>query len=239
MSNSARKGYSTMKEYVIQAVAVCLAGGLGASVLAQGTVLFNNGRGGLVQVGYVNQHEPADDFHVELVYAPAGTPASPFMGFLQSIQMWVDANPGWTLGPTCDSSTNGLGPGLFDAGEVSLPGIAPGARASYAFFGWQGGWLNPTDYVGDYYRGLSSVFTTATGSDAASAVPLADTFGGVLLPVYSVILPEPGTLSLGVLGVCVMLSARRRRVRSSREMLFVPPTPSGSALDLSGFPDVQ
>ncbi len=173
--------------------ALCLS----ASVFAQGTVIFNNGPGGLVQ-RWTNQGietpvpvSSADVDYVQLVYAPAGTAAGPygwqdgaFVGYYEGADQRVADNPGWMLGPRTGISTNEAG--RFDGGVVSLAGIPAGGRASYAVFASAEG----VDYAGrpvhDLYQGLSAAFTTATGADAASAVPLSDWFGGVtLIPITS------------------------------------------------------
>ncbi len=168
-----------------------------ASVFAQGTVVFSNGPGGLVQ-RWTNQGietpvpvSSTEAEYIQLVYAPTGTPAGPygwrngaFVGYYEGVDNWVADDPGWMLGPRTGISTNEAG--RFDAGVVPLPGIAAGGQVSYAVFGSADGVDYTGGHVHDLYQGLSAVFTTATGADAASAVPLSDWFGGVtLIPVTS------------------------------------------------------
>ncbi len=196
----------------ITSLMVCLV----VSAFGQGTVVFNNGPEGLVERWDVYGPEPEKPIpvppsdtsdHVQLVYAPAGTPAGPF-GYSEPISRWVAANPGWALGPSSPFNVPNE-PGLFDGGVVSLDGIAEGMQVSYAVYGE----ASETNDIGGtteaFYRGLSAVFTTSTGTDAASAVPLADTFGGmVLLPFEA---PEPSALLLAALGAAAMLLMRRRK----------------------------
>ena len=173
------------------------SGHVSGSALGQGTVVFSNGPGGLVQ-RWTNQGietpipvSSTDVDYVQLVYAPAGTPAGPygwrdgaFVGYQEGADTWVADNPGWMLGPRTGISTNEAG--RFEGGVVSLAGIPAGGQASYAVFGAAGGVDYTGSHIQDLYQGLSPVFTTATGADAASAVPLAEWFDGVtLIPVTS------------------------------------------------------
>ncbi len=200
---------------------------LSRPVLAQGTVIFNNGPAGLVRWGYapggdIGEYPPVEpgnlDGYVQLAYAPAGTAAG-MRRYDEGVEEWVATNPGWTLGP---KSTFNLPnePGMFDGGVVSLDGVPAGAEASYAVFAYVSGMDWSGHYVTGYFIGLSTVFTTRTGADAASAVPLADTFGGVLAVPRTLLIPEPGALSLVSLGAAVILLSRRRGVGRTRPQVL-------------------
>ncbi len=202
---------------------------LSTSVLAQGTVVFNNGPSGLVSrwtsiydstpVALPLGGSDTVDY-VQLLYAAPGTPAGPFyfqFDFGDSLFQWLARNPGWMLGPSNAFPVVGEA-GRFDGGVVSLQGVPAGAQVSYALYGSAYGLDENGDHVENYYQGISAVFSTATGTDPASAVPLADTFGGMVLVPPLHLIPEPSTISLAALGAAVILLSRRRRPgRTSRD----------------------
>jgi PEP-CTERM motif len=188
---------------------VCLA----AAALGQGTVIFNNSATGLVDRWTAGSDpipvplgHPSD--HVQLFYAPVGTPGPGYL-YGSAVYDWAASHPGWTAGPT--TRLSGTEPGMFNGGIVSLDGIPAGSEASYIVFGSAWGGDLGIQAPG-FYFGLSPVFTTAAGADAASAVPLAGTFGGALLQPFTLV-PEPGSLSLAALGAMAMLLGRGRRVQ--------------------------
>ena len=194
----------------VAALTVCAT-----SAFGQGTVVFNNGTG-LVSTwtSTINTTAlpiPAGSHtsYVQLVYAPAGTPSGP-LGFLQGIGDWVTSNPGWNLGGISDFSSS-TEAGKFSGGVVTLTGIPAGANANYAFFGWSGGYDPgvPDTYFSELFRGLSSVFTTATGGAGTPPVPLADSLGGLFLRP-TLLIPEPSTWSLMVIGAAAILLYRRK-----------------------------
>jgi hypothetical protein len=200
---------------------------LGASVLVQGTVVFDNGPTGLVS-RWTDKYDSTPvplplggsdtGDYVELLYAAPGTPAGPLyyqFGFGDSLLQWLARNPGWMLGPSNEFPLVGE-PGRFDGGAVSLEGVPAGAQLSYALYGNALGIDEKGGHVNSYYQGISAVFTTATGTDAASAVPLADTFGGMVLVPPLHLAPEPSTISLAALGATAMLLARRRARQNRR-----------------------
>jgi hypothetical protein len=184
----------------------------------QGTVVFNNGAAGLVQT-WASAYDPtpvpiasgASGSYVQLLYAPAGTPAGSFIYYRNGLQLWLEANPGWVVGPSSTFNTGDAG--RFDGGVVALAGIAAGAQASYVLYASAPGFdSNYGANTPGEYRGLSPVFTTATGTDAASAVPLADSFGGMVMdPVPIDYIPEPCASTLLGLGVIALAHFRRRR----------------------------
>ncbi len=86
----------------------------------------------------------AEAGYVQLVYAPAGAPASPygwqdaaFVEYYEGVNQWVADDPGWMLGLRTGISATEAG--RFDGRVVSLAGITAGRRASYAVFGAAGG----------------------------------------------------------------------------------------------------
>jgi hypothetical protein len=188
---------------------------IGQSANGQGTIVFNNNTG-LVQrwTSQVNLTPipipVGSDAFVQLVYAPIGTPSGP-LGFHQSIESWVTDNQGWNLGSIAGFTNSEAG--KFNGGIVTLTGIPAGENINYALFGWAGGQdLLFGGYVPDLFRGLSSTFTTSTGTSEPSAVPLADSFGGMVLVPYNLI-PEPSTSSFLTLGIATILLLRRHRSR--------------------------
>lgn len=147
--------------------------------------------------------------HVQLAYAPAGTPTrqvpvgdpAPY-----EYHQWLSNNPGWLF-----ASTTRVQDGLFDGGEVTLEGIAPGAAIQYAIFAW-----GPNDTVDEcYYNivngswGYSGPFTSLTGGGGVDPVSLAASFREMVLIAPGGV-PEPSALSLAVLGGLLAFSLRSR-----------------------------
>ena len=180
---------------------------------AQGTVVFQNDSRGLVY-SWSGTNDPTPVLtapNVQIAYAPAGTAYVPWNASWNTTD-WLAWNPGWTLGP---SATNDLGPdkvGMFDAGTITLDGVAAGSEAEYIIFAWEGD--SPTfdqnfHDIGLWYD-VAGPFTTLTGGDGQPAVSLADSFTGMTIP-WSLAVPEPSSFALALLGGAMLALLRRRR----------------------------
>ena len=105
-------------------------------VYAQGTVVFQN------QTGLVRQWTsiwnptlittPQNGGYVQFLCAPAGTAlTSPFGPLTYSaLSGFLAANPGWSFAlGNPPASIIGFGPGLFNGGTLTIPGIPAGGAA--------------------------------------------------------------------------------------------------------------
>ncbi len=184
-----------------------------ATAPAQGTVVFQNDSRGLVY-SWSGTNDPTPMLaspNVQIAYAPAGTTYAPWNPD-QNTTDWLARNPGWTMGP---SWTNRLGAGWegkFDAGTITLDGVAAGSEAEYIIFAWGGD--SPTfdqnfHDIGLWYN-VAGPFTTLTGGNGQPAVSLADSFTGMTIP-WSLAVPEPSSFALALLGGGLLALLRRRR----------------------------
>jgi hypothetical protein len=188
-------------------VAVCVT-----SVFAQGTVVFNNGNGGLVltyspQVNSIIPM-PKGGGQVQLYWAATGTPYT-YWGY-SSPSAWYAANPGWKLENPIGFTTPTAG--KFTGGTFILSPLSAGGSIDYVVIGWTGIHQSlDSAMAGNGYVAVSSRFTSATGNPTTvppgTAVPLADTFGGLTLQP----IPEPSAFALATLGAATLLALHRRK----------------------------
>lgn len=202
---------------------------LATSVFAQGTVAFQN-QTGLVKAWTSTTDStlvtvPKGGAYVQLISAASGTQlANAALTSFSSLSAFLTANPGWSVpDPALSSTTPALmnfGAGLFNAGTLSLVGIAGGANANYAVIGWTGNFATyDLAYAAAFanpaasFIGISAVATTATGNPGSTPpgtpVSLRPTFAGLTLAPVAAI-PEPSTFALAGLGVAALLALRRR-----------------------------
>jgi hypothetical protein len=182
------------------------------SVFAQGTVVFNNGTGLVLQQKSGSDPTlipvPKGGGAVQLYWAPTGTPYTHFL-YSMTAAAWYNSNPGWTLGPVVGFTTPTAG--KFNGGALTLSPLTPGGSIDYVVMGWIGiAESFDAALAANTYVDVSSRFTSATGNPTTvppgTAVPLADTFGGLnLVPV-----PEPSSLSMALLGAATLFILRRR-----------------------------
>jgi hypothetical protein len=195
-----------MKKYPSILIAALMATSV-ASTFAQGTVVFNNGAEGPVKY-WTDPYVPAKGgAMVQLFWAATGTPYAPWTPSLTPAA-WYAANPGWSLGPVVGCGIPS--PGRFNGGTLTLSPLAPGGTIDYVIAGWTGVFqFMDAALAGNALAGVSSKFTTATGNPTVTppgtAVPLADSFGGLNL------IPEPSTVALAALGAATLLALRRRK----------------------------
>lgn len=181
---------------------------LTASAPGQGTLIFKNDASAPVKWLTPYGPFPLDLGHVRLAYAPPGTQyVLPGMGSGYSMDVWLQLNPQWRLGPTAFVEK-----GLFSGGEASLDGFRPGESIQYLVFGWA--YANTWDeavYKDDAYWGPTIVRALPRivlgGGDVAAPV-LAQTFEGLELRPSSFV-PEPGTLTLAGLGLLAWACRRQ------------------------------
>jgi len=211
-----------MKKYIVTLAITALA----TAAFAQGTVVLQNNNLGWVQqwtssLDPTLKHVPVGQGHVELLGAAAGTAlanplgtlgASGFTANYTTLASFLGANPGWSAVGT--ATTAGVA-GLFNGGELPIPGVAVGAGANYILIGWTG---SATTYDSAYqiagtFFGQSTLATTLTGGSGtppSTGVNLNATFTGITMAPLSAV-PEPSTFALAGLGAAALLIFRRRK----------------------------
>lgn len=180
-----------------------------SSSFGQGTVVFNNGTGLVWQLISANDPNlipvPKGGGAVQLFWAPTGTPYTPWLPS-QAPAAWYVANPGWSLGPVVGFTTQTAG--KFDGGVLTLSPLAAGGTIDYVVMGWTGiAQSFEAALEGNAQANVSSRFTSPTGTitPPGTEVPLADSFGGLILAM-----PEPSSLALVGLGAATLFILRRR-----------------------------
>lgn len=174
-----------MKKY-LSILAVAAMAAYATSAFAQGTVVFANNTGVVQQWTSASDQTliavPKAGGFVQLAFAPTGTAFTAYHPG-DTTAMWLTSNPGWALGAI--SAFNTPAPGKFNGGSVSLTGVAAGANADYAIFGWTGASATyDAALTAGAMTGVSGKFTTGTGgvgSPPTPAISLAGSFTGMTL----------------------------------------------------------
>jgi hypothetical protein len=97
--------------------------------------------------------------------------------------------------------------GRFFGGTGVVPGLADNASASLILQAWTGA----ADFASASIRGESAPFTQATGAWNPAQVPPAVPSGPDLTnPSVTMVVPEPSTIALGLLGGAALLLFRRK-----------------------------
>jgi len=119
-------------------------------------------------------------------------------------------------GATADSlqaigTIAGVGfPGRIANTVVNIAGVAPGQTAFFQIQAWQSSFASYAAAVaGNGGTGLSQVFSAATSS--AGPPPGTPTALAGLFPGFAVIVPEPSTIALGLIGAGSLLFLRRKK----------------------------
>lgn len=164
-----------------------------ASLYAQGTILLDNGPGGLI---YLDSVAPANllvvDVNAQLFGGPVG-------GALTSLKTLAQAS---AAGITVDAGRISDPSGS----PVAVPGVALGGTAELRLLLWQGS--SPTFAGAAGQRTADSgLFSNPTGGNGSPPALPASLSG---LPVMVLQVPEPSTLALAGLGVAALLAYRRR-----------------------------
>ena len=159
---------------------------------AQGTIFFNN-------------RTSAGDVPI---FAPGGVSGAGSLGTVNA-QLFLQPAGGGALVPLTPATTfrnNSPAASFFvNPLDVTVPGFAPGTSATVIFRAWQG-----ADYASATVRGESAPLLIAAlggvNPQTGAIVPTPDLAG---LVGFTLILPEPSTIALGVLGAVALLYRRK------------------------------
>jgi hypothetical protein len=125
--------------------------------------------------------------------------AGTFVELLAGTTVVPDAVSGATQIPMSED-------GMFFGGTGSVPGLAPSATTEFTLRAWRGA----TSYDTAVERG-SATWSQATGSWDSAAVPPAPPGGPDMQnPAVVIVIPEPSTIALGLLGGFALLFFRRK-----------------------------
>lgn len=171
------------------------------SALAQGTVNFNNN----VWTGTSSRPVFAPDgvtrlvgtdYVAQLYFGTVGTPAASLqpIGNVGRFRVVTTASPGTWSGST-----------------ITLPGIAAGQTAALQVRVWNAT-LFPAGYAaavaGGGIRGASGEFSYTV---PAGSTPAPNEFWMANFGSFTLVVPEPSTIALGVVGLAGLLFLRRRK----------------------------
>lgn len=182
-----------MKKTLVAIAALMLA----AAAHAQGTLNFNNRiAGGVLDAPITTSTDP--------VNTGAGTLA----GALAQLFL---VN-GTTLTPVGTAvsfrGNSGALAKYFDGGTITVNGAAVGSSPTLRVRAWAGA----ATYDAAQFKGESANFTAGPlGGDVGGGNPPALPADLVNLKSFVVVVPEPTTIALGVLGGVALLAARRRK----------------------------
>jgi len=157
-----------------------------ANTWAEATINLNNLTGGSIF------------YLTEGTLAPA---AGTFAQVLYNGTALTDRDSGLSTFELIDS-------GLFYGGTAVVPGLADSATAEFTLRAWKGAAGSTWDAAAE--RG-SVTWSQATGAYNPNAVPPA-VFAGPDLsnPAVTIVVPEPTTIALGLLGGAALLLFRRK-----------------------------
>jgi hypothetical protein len=188
-----------MKRLIITVAALAIST---VGAFAQGTIVFANGATSLVIWGTglgVNPGGPitgAEGIKVGLYYNGASG--------------YTLVSPTPYVGTTSQGTTNAAFNGRFNAGTVSVPGLASGATGTFQVRAWSGNFANYEAAVsgGAAFAALSAAFQNGSGGPAA---PNPDIPAATLSGFTGMVVPEPATIALAALGLGALLAIRRRK----------------------------
>lgn len=99
-------------------------------------------------------------------------------------------------------------PGFFDGGFGFVPGVAEGAQGSFQIRAWR---APGATFALAAERGESDIFNTAVGFAPTGNPPPAPSPAPLTgAPSFVVLIPEPSTMILGILGATLLLFRRRQ-----------------------------
>lgn len=182
----------------------------------QGTVVFNNSESGIIQQWTTQGYQPMPRGGVVLVYAPLGTSYVPYERYT-SLSVFLALNPGWLLSaPTRITEPGRFNAGVVELGELGFP-VPPGSSIQYVIGAWTEGFGTWDTFDAAFFANewveVSPMYTSGTGVDASTAVPIADTFRGLLVPI-----PEPSSAGIVSLGLALWAWWNRRRKTFRRDL---------------------
>ena len=179
--------------------ALAVAAVVSASAFGQGTILFNNRVIGQVDapISIGDGTGPGAGWNAQLLLQ-TGSGAS---------TTYIPLNPATTFRTTSAAAAHYV---VQPTGPVIVPGIEAGQQATIVMRAWPGA-------VGSSYdtaicKGQSNPFTITLGGVPAVGAPIPDAVLVGMLPfvIAAVCVPEPSTISLGLLGVAALLYRHRK-----------------------------
>jgi hypothetical protein len=179
-----------MKKFILAVAAVMVS----VAAFAQGQVTFNNRVAGVVDArvtfngGPENGQGVGAGYTAQLFGGPAGTPVSGLTALQPS---------------TTFRTSSAAAQGYVNGVTVDVPGVASGAQATLVMrvYPAGGAFTNPND-IG---MGESGPITITLGGGLAVPANLEG------LNAFTVLIPEPSTIALAVLGGAALLFLRRRK----------------------------
>lgn len=173
------------------------------NIYAQGDVIFDNFGGGLVHNNRTGADVTTGDGIVVQLYASATQGGAVSAVPLSIFQVGV------------------LGEGFYDGGVARIPSsiIGPGAAAFMEVRAWESAYgatyeeaIAAANMNGrPALRGISSRFTVAATGNPMAVPPGTPVILSDLTPGFSVNVPEPSVIALGLIGAGALLVLRRRK----------------------------
>lgn len=186
-------------EYALAVAAWMVAG---SAANAQGTIYFNNRVLGSVDApifATCMTLASGDEWWAQLYAAPAGSPSSMLVA----------------VGPAVNFRTGNAAGYVISPGEVTLPNVAPGARAQIELRVWAAPFGS--------YEAARAAWAPAGASASFESLPLGGFVDGAppipgppligLTTATAIMCPEPSTWVLGLMGVAAFVARFRRTSR--------------------------